>query len=70
METILGLKPEEVSRDYLTRSLVNHFMVFTHCSTDNAKQLSNIELGKDMMRFAFLKPLFGASILNGMILER
>lgn len=67
--SIAGVNLEEVSRNNLIRSLVNYIMVFTHYSTDNAKQLSNIKPGKDMMRFAFLKHLFGASIHNG-ILER
>lgn len=69
MEAVLGVKPEEVSRNNLIRNLVNYIMVLTHYSIDNAKQLSDIKLGKDVMRFAFLKRLFGASIHNG-ILER
>lgn len=67
MEAVAAVKPEKISKNYLLRGLVNHIMVFTHYSTDNAKQLSDIKLRKDMMRFAFLKHLFGSSIYNGML---
>ena len=49
------------------RGLTNHVIVFTHHSTDNAKQLSNIKQRKVMMRFAFLKHLYGVCIRNGML---